>query len=275
MMNIVLSILFGFVVVITPTFSARILGIVSTPSFSHQIVFRPLWRELSLRGHNLTVLTTDPMRDTTLTNLTEIDMGILYKKWQDSNLNEMSDLRFLEMMEKFITLNYDLTEEQLLLPEIQELLKSETAHFDLLIIEPFCAAMMAFAERFDCPLIQMFSLDAPTFNYHTFGNPSNPVLNPDFMLPFSEKLNFFERLLSSLYVVWVKYLSNYRVGPIQQALIEKHFGSDYPPFSEISKRTSLMFVNTDTVFHPLRPLLPSVIQIGGGTHLTPIKPLPK
>ena len=59
-------------------YCARILGVVPIPSYSHQIVYRPIWRELSLRGHQVVVMTTDPMKDPALTNLTEIDWHFAY-----------------------------------------------------------------------------------------------------------------------------------------------------------------------------------------------------
>ncbi|KAF2900030.1 hypothetical protein ILUMI_06155 [Ignelater luminosus] len=273
MKNVIFSILFGFVVFVTPTFSARILGIASVPSFSHQIVYRPIWRELSLRGHNLTVLTTDPMRDPTLTNLTEIDMSISYKTWNEANFNEISKLGFFKMMNKFMSLSYDLMEEQLLLPEVQKLLKSETEHFDLIMLE-FSPSLSAFSQRFDCPLIVMTSLDALTSVYYALGNPAHPVLNPDLWLGLPDKLNFFQRLASSLYVVSMNCLFEYYMAPAYDALIKKHFGSNYS-LKDSLERISMLFVNTDTVFHPLRPLLPNIIQIGGGTHFTLAKPLPK
>lgn len=60
----------------------------------------------------------------------------------------------------------------------------------------------------------------------------------------------------------------------QDVLVKKHFGNDYPYLEETLSKTSMLFVNTDPVFNPIRPLLPNIIQIGGGTHLSPPKPLP-
>ncbi|KAK5638205.1 hypothetical protein RI129_012500 [Pyrocoelia pectoralis] len=60
--------------IISSANAARILGISPIPMYSHQLVFRTLWRELSLKGHQVTALTSHPLRDTALTNLTEIDM---------------------------------------------------------------------------------------------------------------------------------------------------------------------------------------------------------
>lgn len=72
-------VLFFFVSVNCCVHGARILGVFAFPSISHQIVFQPIWRELSLRGHQVTVLTPNPIHDQSLTNLTEIDLSFTYK----------------------------------------------------------------------------------------------------------------------------------------------------------------------------------------------------
>ncbi|XP_052744252.1 UDP-glucuronosyltransferase 2B15 isoform X2 [Bicyclus anynana] len=73
------------------TSGARILGVFPTPSISHQVVFRPLVQELVKRGHEVTVITTDPAfkPGQAPTNLTEIDVHDLsYKIWINA-LEEM------------------------------------------------------------------------------------------------------------------------------------------------------------------------------------------
>ena len=70
--------------------NAKILGIFPTPSISHQVVFRALMKDLSQRGHQLTILTTDPSK-TKNPNVTEIDFHDCYK--------ELKDLSFVEFKE--------------------------------------------------------------------------------------------------------------------------------------------------------------------------------
>jgi hypothetical protein len=41
---------------------ARILGIFPSPSFSHQIVFQTIMKALAARGHQVTVISTDPLK---------------------------------------------------------------------------------------------------------------------------------------------------------------------------------------------------------------------
>lgn len=71
-----------FAVVLNEIHSANILFFTIVPSLSHQLFLRSIFRELSLRGHNVTAVTTDPLRDKTLVNLTEIDVGFLHDKFK-------------------------------------------------------------------------------------------------------------------------------------------------------------------------------------------------
>lgn len=275
-MKAVLSVLLiMFAVLIPSTFCARILGIVSIPSYSHQIVFQPLWKELSLRGHQLTILTTDPMKDPSLTNLREIDLHSSYKMWKRLSMNELAKHGILKLFSVALDVVKELLTEQLEHPEVQKLIKNETEYFDLLMVEGFYPTMFAFATRFNCPMIQMFSLDAPSNTYHLVGNPSHPVLNPPFLMPYIGKLNFAERLGTVLQTVFENLFNDFAFTRIQQSLVYKYFGDDYPDIQDIGRNTSLVFVNTDSVFHQIRPLSPNIIQIGGGIHLTDSQGLSK
>lgn len=134
--------------------AARILGISWYPSPSHQATFQPIWRELSIRGHQLTVITSGPMRDDTLTNLKEIDISFLsdicaradmakiYSK-DDWMWNIASKTRYF--------LQY-LMEEVLASDEVTALINS-FEEFDIVIAECHSPLVFAFGERFKAPVI--------------------------------------------------------------------------------------------------------------------------
>lgn len=68
-----------FLLYVSVSFGADILAIIPTASFAHQVPFRPLWRELAKRGHNITLVTSDPMNDPSLKGVKEIDIGYGYQ----------------------------------------------------------------------------------------------------------------------------------------------------------------------------------------------------
>lgn len=61
-----------FLYIAVPMETARILGIIPSPFYSHQIPFRAIWTALSRKGHEVVLVTTDPINNPSLTNLTEI-----------------------------------------------------------------------------------------------------------------------------------------------------------------------------------------------------------
>ncbi|KAF5281145.1 hypothetical protein FQA39_LY17877 [Lamprigera yunnana] len=278
-----LLIMLGFVhivvTVIEVTSAARILGIVPTPSYSHQVVFQPLWRELSLRNHSLTILTTDPINDHTLTNLKEIDLSFSYNLWNiKHNFTDMirnAPKSLLKFIDRYVEMVDDIVDHQLQHEEVQKILQNETEHFDLIMVEYPYPTITAFSVRFKCPFIGMTSLDAHSSQYDNVGNPSHPVLNPDFSLPFGGTLTFQQRVLSLLFQTYTRFYIHMYSYPKLDLQVQKHFGFDYPSLKQIANKVSLLFVNVNPIFHNIRPMVPAVIPIGGGTHLQQPKPLPK
>lgn len=56
---------------------ARILGVFWYPAKSHYAIFQPIWKEFSLRGHQVTVITSFSMIEENLFDLIEIDANVL------------------------------------------------------------------------------------------------------------------------------------------------------------------------------------------------------
>ncbi|KAG5898035.1 hypothetical protein JTB14_001746 [Gonioctena quinquepunctata] len=241
---------------------------------AHQVVFRPIWRELARRGHDLIVITTDPENDPS-SNIREIDVSFAYEFWEGEEIMKLMEeykynpVKLSNILKK---MSYTLCDRVLSHPEIRSLLKNETEHFDLAVVEYLHPVMVSFGERFNCPYIGVASMELPTFLHNIIGNPAHPVAFPDIFLPFDRDLNFSERLTSSLFNL-VMYLNSF-IPMEEEDIIQRHFGNDRSPMREAMLNFSMMFINVDPAFH-LRPLGPAFVSIGGGTHLRPMKPLPK
>lgn len=69
----------SFCLLISLISCVRILVVLPTPLYSHNLVYRTIYKELSLRGHEIVAFTPDPIKDPKLTNIKEIDMSFLYK----------------------------------------------------------------------------------------------------------------------------------------------------------------------------------------------------
>ncbi|XP_046432136.1 UDP-glycosyltransferase UGT5-like isoform X2 [Neodiprion fabricii] len=262
-------------------YASRILGVFPTPSISHQIVFRALTLALRERGHQLVVVTPDPVNDPMLTNYTEIDLHFLYadtdggENWVETLAKE----RWTDIQDAYLSTVLSQTELILDHPELKKLYAPNNGQkFNLMMIEMlYYPALLPLATRFDVPVVGITSLGLSLSIHYAIGNPIIPSHSSNWdteEMIFGEA-TFWQRLKNFIWV-W-KFLYKYRTRymPAQQALARKYFGNDIPDISDIEKNVSVVFVNQQTPISYLRPNIPKVIDIGGFHIAREIKPLPK
>lgn len=261
-------------VIVHSVYSAKILGVFDIASVSHQVVFQPIWRELSLRGHQVTVLTPNPLKDPTLTNLTEIDLGSIYKIF--NNLAKDFSLVFdhWQLARTWPETVYLVLEEMLANPEVSALINDTSKEFDVVLVENLTPGVSAFAARFKCPLIVVASLGVLSPIHSAMGNPVHPLLHPEMFTTYGVELSFLERIDAVLHHVYYRYKHNYEMIPKSDQIIRKYFGNELPYLGELERNFSMLFLNTNPVIHRARPYVPGVIEMGR-MHIKPKKPLPK
>lgn len=151
MLKILLTLAVGLLQIID---SAKILGVFPVPSYSHQQIFLNLAKELSFRGHEITLITPNPLRNKSLINITEIDISHLYKltlnegfvdvlQAGNSMWRAMHGLRYI-----FDQMAPTVLETK----EVQDLLKSRKK-FDLVIVESHDPIFFSFGPKFNSPVI--------------------------------------------------------------------------------------------------------------------------
>ncbi|KAJ8974382.1 hypothetical protein NQ317_006161 [Molorchus minor] len=204
--------------------AANILGIITTASYSHQVVYINLWRELSLRGHNVTVMTTDPVKDPKLVNLTELDLHWLYKRV--ANISKIAERATIwNFQQEVIGLLLPSSEEVLSYSPVQELIHNKHQRsFDVVLVEFMTPEFLAFAELYKCPKIVISSLDVFTHIHRAMGNPSHPNLRPEIGSVFSrESSTFGQRVINTLHSWYLSYFHAFKNYPARKKLIEKYF----------------------------------------------------
>ncbi|XP_053692267.1 UDP-glucosyltransferase 2-like [Sabethes cyaneus] len=258
------------------TDAARILAIFPTPLKSHQIVFRAFVEELLRNGHQLTVMTPNPI-ETCNPNITQIDWSIAYKVIeQDSDVaratqEQWSSLRVAEQVLFVVQL---FTETQLSHPAVQALIENrQSNHFDAVIVEYFqMTPFYAFAELFNAPLIGITSIDTVAMAHAAVGNVANVVAHPEVHLKFSVARNFYHRLVAFLNMLFVDFYLIPREFEKYDQLIEYHFGSNMTKSKQLMNRVDFLMVNTEPALGFIRPIVPQSIQLGC-LHIKPPQPL--
>ncbi|VEN52511.1 unnamed protein product [Callosobruchus maculatus] len=266
--------LLSFFALLAVSNGARILGIIPTPSFSHQIAFWPIWKQLSLRGHKVTTVTTDPMFNSKLTNLTEINIKEGYNiigevfeslKTVDNPLlvNKVLRQGFLRISKLILDIK-----------DIASLTKNETS-FDLVMVEAHFPEFLIYGSIYGCPTVLLSSLDAINEVHGPMGNSINPVTNPDLLLPYFRDLDFQARLISTVYVCleWIlgypQYMSD------RHKVLREYFGDDAPDVQQMLDNVAMLFVNTHPALHGFRSMGPNTVQFGGMVHMRDPQPLPR
>lgn len=259
------------------TDAARILAMFPAPSISHQVVFRPLIKELLNRGHEVVHITTDPIfeKGKAPANITEIDVhDISYNMWRKgitSGAISGSKHDLHNQLASFIKLLVELTEHQFLVDEVQTMLKDKTQKFDLLLLEAYFLSTLGLSHVYKAPVIQICSFGMPEPNLSIVGAEFHPLLYPTSTHQRINNLTMIEKI-TELY-------NRYRIGRIYDGveeigngILKRVFGPDVPPISELKNNVDMLFLNVHSVWEMNRPIPPNVIYMGG-VHQNPQKDL--
>jgi hypothetical protein len=96
---------------------------------------------------------------------------------------------------------------------------------------------------------------------------------PHQFLPFTERMNFFERIINMGTRTFEKFYYNFHHLPQQKTLYEKYFPNARKSFYEMVKGSAIIFVNNHVSLSSARPYLPNIIEING-IQMSEAKPLP-
>uniref|UniRef100_A0A2M4C5M8 Putative udp-glucuronosyltransferase n=1 Tax=Anopheles marajoara TaxID=58244 RepID=A0A2M4C5M8_9DIPT len=213
--------------------AAKILAIFPVPLKQHQLVYQPLIEELAYRGHDIVLVTTDPM-DLQRSNGTQQQQQQQQHQHQLADRIEQIDLSFAYQLPVLEQLNVDgldgrdmlrkvfdvmrtISAEELQHPAMQKLIRAASSseggappsnkciRFDVVIVEWSGVTLMnAFAEHFRAPLIGIANGGAFINAHEALGNPNHPIGYPSIFMPFSEDLSLLQRISSVLFTVWYR-----------------------------------------------------------------------
>ncbi|OAD54608.1 Ecdysteroid UDP-glucosyltransferase [Eufriesea mexicana] len=243
----------------------RILAVVATPSYSHQIPYWSLWLELHERGHEIVLVTPNPIPGIESPNFTQIDISKGYGVMKDINFVQLR----LEgatwhdfVLEHLLDINEDSVRHVFEAPQMKKLYApNSNEKFDIFLTEfLYMPSLYAFAHRFNVPMIALSSLGMITLNEYILGGlvlPSHEYTwemqaNTGPNLPFTKRLTNFVAMWRLTYVLYRDIL------PLHQKLAENYLGP-LPPLVDIMKNVSALFLDQSDVLTPARPKLANII----------------
>lgn len=253
---------------------ADILTVIPSPFYSHQATFRPLFRELAKRGHKITLITTDLMENNE--NITQIDYHGAYEVFEKNSFNTLlkNGLNVFEALMMFKDLMRSNMDYQFSHPGLVDLLKNNKT-FDLMFVELAQPGWPLLSFKFKCPYIGLSSMDTYDPIHSAVGNAIHPAIFPNADLGFGEKLSLKDRVLSTVLSVVSEIVFKFFFTPFTDNYVKTLINDELPTSEEIWRNISMLFINANPVFFPIRPVTPLTINFGGGLHLTKPKKLPQ
>lgn len=259
--------------------SADILGIYPTPSVSHQIVFQALTKDLLSHGHNLTMLTPNPLK-INHPNLTEIDLSDSYENFQKRfGYGMVKDYRnnVFGFLRTAFQIFVEVIEDQMNCPDMKKFMSElDKYKFDVMIIEhtghfPF----LAFSEIFNVSVIGITSFETSNFVYQTFGSGGNIFANVEQAFPYiANEMTFSQRWenIKAIFMAAVAVLTPPFPFTAYGEVMQKHFPGVTKSSFELIEKVELLLVNVHPAVGFVRPLVPTTVQLGF-MHVQPPKPL--
>ncbi|XP_035916501.1 UDP-glucosyltransferase 2-like isoform X2 [Anopheles stephensi] len=271
------KILLPLLIVLASAHGYRILGLFPHPGLSHFKVFHPIMRSLANDGHHVTVVSYFP-DDDPLPNYHDLRFEGQEILTNAFSLENFEGRTFVDNFKEFYELaawGVSSCTAALNSSAIDEVLETHhKAPFDVVVMEFFATDCMAgITWMLQVPLVGLSSCALMPWHYDRVGLPDTPSYIPSEFSTFSEEMSFLERAENWLVTRLVKNL--YRIVQMSDnRLLQAKFpNAGIPDVNEIVANTSLILVNQHYSLSGARPLVPSVIEIGG-VHIKDIQPLP-
>nr|QVG59861.1 UDP-glucuronosyltransferase [Nilaparvata lugens] len=259
---------------------ANILGIFPTASFSHQQPLLAVSRALAARGHNLTVINTNPNK-TPLKNYRDIDLGFMYKEWDAlkkahglSLQERISPFKIVSDFKNFVDF---FCQKVLDSHQIQDLIKEVNGTtFDLILYESLSySSLLGLSELVgNPPIVGFMTLHPFTINDLYVGNPEIPSYIPSVVLPYEHRMTFFQRMTNFALNVYFHYQRIRYIEPLQEVFLKRYFGDVKHTAYELERNISLMLISGDLATSYPKPVHPNTIYIGPA-HIEKPPPLPQ
>ncbi|VVC99415.1 unnamed protein product [Leptidea sinapis] len=252
-----------FFVVVGYVSGAKILGVFPTPMISHQLVFRSLMMALVDRGHDVVVVTTDPLYSNGEgpSNLLEIDVhNISYSVWRQhiAKIGTGKNKDILTQALPGKELFNNLYRTQMTSTQVQKMLK-ERDGFDLIIAESFIKLIIGFSFKYDCPVILISSLGATYGYYKQFGAPNHPLIYPNILRQRLNNLTMTEKISELIIDYIFEWFDKSDEADIN--IINKNIFINSPSLKELDdKYTQMLFLNTHPIWERIRPVPLNVIH---------------
>ena len=249
---------------------------------SHFYVMSNIAKELTSRGHNVTMLVSEIFRDQytsddnlnfaffkanhTREDFDSVISGMTNAGLRGEYISWMMDLMKTDYMDR------EVDECAKLLGDAQLLSAFRDSNFSVSVVDNifFCPVTLYLKQQYEVPYVALTALNGRNFATKLDNrSPYNPSYMPELTSGLGDHLpSFSDRLFSSAYALFLLSMMKGVTGPYEN--LKEQYGISH--LSSEHSNAELWLVNTHFAFDFPRPLLPNTIAVGGLT-TKPSKPL--
>lgn len=252
---------------------AKILSIQIIPLYSHQEVHLALNEELSLRGHQVVSINSFPLRNSSLTNLTEIDVSYL-RKFNDLQKTLQRNVEFGKHIRGTYNYTTHLMNKVLQDDNFKRIYENSEEHFDLILVDCTSTMVYVFGYIFKAPVICVMSFNGAYQMFHSVGSINHPAFYTSSLVQYYSNSILQQKIMRIIYYLWHNYIYYYEVVPNQDSAAKIYFQRHLPYLGDLERNVSMLFINQNLILDEIRPTVPAIIDISL-IHIKPVKPLPK
>ncbi|XP_016979045.2 UDP-glucosyltransferase 2-like [Drosophila rhopaloa] len=254
--------------VIASTQGANILGIYSALSPSHLILHMSTAKALVEAGHNVTVVTMmQPKVMHKDIHLIVVPVTEEQGRTLDKTMALMAGSRNDIISTMYLLLNEldVMIRNQAYLLSDPRFLRIYQTKFDLMILGSFFNDFqLGVAAKLKVPVIVDFMLRPNVMIDKFVANPSETSYVPNESTFATGPMSFLKRaenLANHLILSYLTLRFDYKFNRIYNEIFTER---DFPTLNEMKKNISLVFVGSHLISeHPIRPLVPAIVEIGG------------
>ncbi|XP_062551806.1 UDP-glycosyltransferase UGT5-like [Armigeres subalbatus] len=262
----------------------RILFLIPFPGSSHWLMFKHFITELTVRGHEVTAVTSYKFVDP-IDNYTEVLIDPSYpilEKFPISAIYSSQDYQNdFKNLVLYWRLGLETSRYALENYNVQQFINREDLHYDLIVAEQFFQeSWLMFAHKFNAPIVTISTIGYSDYMDRAMGLLTPWSFVPHMLLDYEDQMSIYQRTYNTL-LSTIDYIGReFYYLPEQNKLANQIFSSlakhrgPLPNVQSLEKSISAMLVNSHPTLAKPRPSIVGVVNIAGA-HIKPPKSLPQ
>ncbi|XP_059050104.1 UDP-glycosyltransferase UGT5-like isoform X1 [Achroia grisella] len=264
-------------------FGFNILAIISGPFRSHYMAFHPLFREISKRGHNITVINHFPDEDTLpnfkFVNLQNDEVAPSFSTLEYYENSYTSLIQIINLLRHVIIPASGPVEEEcksLFTHENMKVHRSKGVQYDVIFVEQFlsdCALVYA-ATMYDAPIIGITSHVLMPWTYPRLGIPFDIASDPFYFSSSGPNPSLLGKMESALGILYLLSYGRWQIHECIYKVFSEYLPENLLDIESVAKeRMKMVFAYQHYSVTGARLLPPQALEIGG-MHVGRQQPVP-